>query len=211
MELFSKNSHKCTSRRKRVSNIGAMGEFDQNEDTFSVYLDELEHYVIENGQKQDTVEPRFNEVAGDLPNLSLKSKVRYIENLDITNLRGNDKNVRYIEVIVNDWFATQVTSVKQFLSPRSAAFWDAIHWARWLSVAIIFSFEQTRSFCVQKNDTFRVAILKCCIQTVKKLIELIRDKEDRAEVNWCRNTIVPMSMTYNKPFTERLLSLYHKD
>ena len=51
MELFS---HKCTSRRKPVSNIGAMGEFDQNEDPFSVYFDELEHYFIENGQKQDT-------------------------------------------------------------------------------------------------------------------------------------------------------------
>ena len=51
----------------------------------------------------DTVEPRFNEVAGDRPNLFIKSRVRgYIENLDITNLRGNDQNVRYIEVIVND-------------------------------------------------------------------------------------------------------------
>ena len=49
------------------------------------------------------------------------------------------------------------------------------------------------------------------IQRVKKLIELIRDREDRAEVNSCRNTIVPMSITYNKPFTERLLPLYHKD
>ena len=29
-------------------------------------------------------------------------RVRYIENLDITNLRGNDQNVPYIEVIVND-------------------------------------------------------------------------------------------------------------
>ena len=27
---------------------------------------------------------------------------------------------------------------------------------------------------------------------VKKLIELMRDKEDRAEVNLCRNTIVPI-------------------
>jgi len=35
-------------------------------------------------------------------------------------------------------------------------------------------------------------------------------KEDREEVNWCRKAIVPMSMTYNKPLTERL-SLYHKD
>ena len=49
-----------------------------------------------------TVEPRFNEVAGDRPNLFVKLRVRYIENLDITNLRRNDQNVRYIEVIVND-------------------------------------------------------------------------------------------------------------
>ena len=48
------------------------------------------------------VKPRFNEVAGDRPNLFVKSRVRYIENLDITNLSGNDQNVRYIEVIVND-------------------------------------------------------------------------------------------------------------
>ena len=54
MELFSKTSHKYTSRRKRVSNIGAMGDFDQNEDTFSVYFYELEHYFTENGQKQHT-------------------------------------------------------------------------------------------------------------------------------------------------------------
>ena len=52
MELFSKTSHRYTSRRKRVSNIGAMCEFDRNEDTFSVYFDELEHYFTENGQKQ---------------------------------------------------------------------------------------------------------------------------------------------------------------
>jgi len=49
-----------------------------------------------------TVEPRFNEVAGDRPNVFVKSRVRHIENLDITNLRGNDQNFRYIEVIVND-------------------------------------------------------------------------------------------------------------
>ena len=50
----------------------------------------------------NTVEPRFNEVAGDRPNLFVKWRVRYIENLDITNLGGDDQNVRYIEVIVND-------------------------------------------------------------------------------------------------------------
>jgi len=52
--------------------------------------------------ERHTVEPRFNEVAGDRLNLFVKSRVRNIENLDITNLRGNDQNVRYIEVIVND-------------------------------------------------------------------------------------------------------------
>ena len=40
--------------KKASSNIRAMGEFDQIEDTFSVYFDDLEHYFIENGQKQDT-------------------------------------------------------------------------------------------------------------------------------------------------------------
>ena len=42
----------------------------------------------------DTVEPRFNEVAGDRPSVFV--------NLDITNLRGKVQNVGYIEVIVND-------------------------------------------------------------------------------------------------------------
>ena len=59
-----------------------------------------------------TVEPRFNEVAGDRPNLFVKWRLRYIEYLDITNLRGNDQKVRYIEVIVNDCSVTQVTSVE---------------------------------------------------------------------------------------------------
>ena len=40
--------------------------------------------------------------SGDRPNLFVKSRVRSIENLDTTNLSGNDQNVRYIEVIVND-------------------------------------------------------------------------------------------------------------
>ena len=53
-------------------------------------------------RRVNTVEPRFNEVAGDRPNLFVKWRVRYIENLHIKNLRGNDQNVRYIEVIVND-------------------------------------------------------------------------------------------------------------
>ena len=53
-------------------------------------------------QLQYTVEPQFNEVTGVQPNLFVKLRVRYIKNLDITNLRGNDQNFRYIEVIVND-------------------------------------------------------------------------------------------------------------
>ena len=39
MEQFSRTLHRCTSRRKRVSNIGAIRECDQNEDTLSVYFD----------------------------------------------------------------------------------------------------------------------------------------------------------------------------
>ena len=61
-----------------------------------------------------TVEPRFNEVTGDRPNLFVKWRVRYSKNLDILNFRGNNRNVCYIEVIVDDLFVTQVTSVTQF-------------------------------------------------------------------------------------------------
>ena len=48
---------------------------------------------------------------------------------------------------------------------------------------------------------------------VKKLIELIRDKLKKIERKLIdvEIFIVPMSMTYNKPLTERFLSLYHKD
>ena len=57
------------------------------------------------------MERRFNEVARDQPNLLVKWRVRYMKNLDITNLRGNDQSVCYIEVKVNDWFVTQNTIV----------------------------------------------------------------------------------------------------
>ena len=43
-----------------------------------------------------TLESRFNEVAADRPNLFVKWRVRYIETLDITNLRGNDQNVIFV-------------------------------------------------------------------------------------------------------------------
>ena len=39
---------------------------------------------------------------GNGPNLFVKLRAHYTENLDITNFRENDQNVRYIEVIVND-------------------------------------------------------------------------------------------------------------
>ena len=51
VELISKTSQKCVSRRKRVSNIGAMGEFDQNMKTHFQFISELEHYFRENGKK----------------------------------------------------------------------------------------------------------------------------------------------------------------
>ena len=44
------------------------------------------------------VEPRFNEVKRDRGNLLVKSRVRYIEHLHLTNFRENYQNVRYIEV-----------------------------------------------------------------------------------------------------------------
>ena len=63
---------------------------------------DIVHTCIHRISKYGTVEPRFNEVSGDRPNLFVKWRVRYIENLDIMNLRGNNQNVRYIEIIVND-------------------------------------------------------------------------------------------------------------
>ena len=44
----------------------------------------------------------------------VKWRVCYTKNFDITNLRGNDQNVCYIEVIVDDLVVSQVTSVTQF-------------------------------------------------------------------------------------------------
>ena len=45
-----------------------------------------------------TVETRFNEVPRDRGNLFVISRVRYIENLDLTNFRENNQNIRYFEV-----------------------------------------------------------------------------------------------------------------
>ena len=43
------------AEESEFSNIGAMCEFDRNQDKFSVYFDELEDYFTENGQKQHTL------------------------------------------------------------------------------------------------------------------------------------------------------------
>ena len=42
------------AEESEFSNIGAMCKSDQNEDTFSVYFDELEHNFTEIVQKQQT-------------------------------------------------------------------------------------------------------------------------------------------------------------
>ena len=47
---------------------------------------------------QNTVEPRFNKVPRDWGSLFVISRVRYNENLGITNLWKNNQNVRYNEV-----------------------------------------------------------------------------------------------------------------
>ena len=96
----------------------------------------------------DTVEPRFNEAAGDRPNLFVKWRVRYIENLDITNLRGNDQNVRYIEVNFAI-FVTQKCGVLRCNSLSIVAF-SINYFHFWADIQLLFT--------VQTNDTFRVAI-----------------------------------------------------
>ena len=45
-----------------------------------------------------TLEPSFNEMPGDWVNLFVVSTIRYIETFDITILRKNNQNVRYIEI-----------------------------------------------------------------------------------------------------------------
>ena len=51
-----------------------------------------EHQGSCNATVTTTVEPQFNEVAGDRPNLFVKWRVHYIES-DITNSRENNQNV----------------------------------------------------------------------------------------------------------------------
>ena len=54
MEQFQRLHIDVQAEESEFSNICAICEFHQNEDTFSVYFDELEHYFTENGQKEHT-------------------------------------------------------------------------------------------------------------------------------------------------------------
>ena len=143
------------------------------------------------------MEPGFNEFAGDRPILFVKSRVRCIENLDVTNLRGNEQTVRYIEVIVNDDnpHDTNAVAVKRIQDQGgtlqivghvpltlSSVFHLFLKHGRQISVEVTgkrrnkgngIEFPATYSMCYKKPSK------------VKKLIELIRDKEDRAEVSLC--------------------------
>ena len=58
----------------------------------------LIHLFCEPSTSPTTVALRFNEVPRNWGNLFVTSRVRYIENLHITNLWKNNQNVRYIEV-----------------------------------------------------------------------------------------------------------------
>ena len=53
----------------------------------------------------------FNEVAGDRPNLFVKWRVCYIK-LPYNEFERKQPKFRYIEVIADDWFVTQVTSLE---------------------------------------------------------------------------------------------------
>ena len=57
-------------------------------------------YVLVRTQP-DTVEPRFNEVAGDRPNLFVKWRVRYIEVLFHTFYCNFDRHIEIISFVIS--------------------------------------------------------------------------------------------------------------
>ena len=73
------------TKRKLISKFAAIGQkhFSCNAETVQFEL-------------LYTVEPRFNEMPRDWQNWFVISRVRYIENLDLTNLRKNDQIVRHV-------------------------------------------------------------------------------------------------------------------
>ena len=121
------------------------------------------------------VEPRFNEVAGDRPHLFVESRVHYCISMKpwYNELEGNDQTDRYIEVIVKDWFVTQVTSVTQF---NATFVTQKCHILRYNSLNIVaFSVDYFQFwagmqllFTVQWNDTLRVAILRPASHKIDK-------------------------------------------
>ena len=148
-------------------------------------------------QVRNTVEPRFNEVAGDRPILFVKSRVRYIENLDVTNLRGNEQTVRYIEVIVNDDnpHDNNAVAVKRIQDQGgtlqivghvpltlSRVFHLFLKHGGQISVEVTGK-RRNKGIGIEFPATYSMYYNKP--SEVKKLIELIRDKEDRAEVSSC--------------------------
>ena len=64
-----------------------MGDFDQNEDTFSVYFDE--HYFTENGQKQHTWEISY---AREISKLCLKIWNSFLKFIWCVAAEQNDNN-----------------------------------------------------------------------------------------------------------------------
>ena len=143
------------------------------------------------------MEPRFNEVTGDRPILFVKSRVRYIENLDVTNSRGNEQTVRYIEVIVNDDnpHDTNAVAVKR-IQDQGGTLQIVGHVPLTLSrvfqlflkhggqiSAEVTGKRRNKGIGIEFPATYSMYYKKP--SKVKKLIELIRDKEDRAEVSLC--------------------------
>ena len=59
---------------------------------------DLQNGILKEIKNYSTVEPRFNEVPRDWANWFVISRVRYIENIVITNLLENNQIVRYIGV-----------------------------------------------------------------------------------------------------------------
>ena len=68
---------------------------EDGKDSGLIYVSELHCFVFD---QRSTVEPRFNEVPRDWANWFVISRVRYIENFDITNLLEDNQIVRYIGV-----------------------------------------------------------------------------------------------------------------
>ena len=74
-----------------------------------------------------TEEPRFSEVPWDWGNWFVISRVRYIENLDLTSVRKNNQTVRYIEGLLIIIFVLFLFFNYDYfccVTSRYLAFWD---------------------------------------------------------------------------------------